>query len=165
MGEFYPIKIRSHAIMYMSSLAATTSIVMPLLAWGLSLLDYTLVVGGGYRISAWRFQLLLPVLPWIITFFLLRSLPESPKFLASTNNEKAALCVLQRIYEENTGKPGATLPIKRLDEFHDADDDHDRTTIRGFCTAIVHETSILFKPPYLGLILSCCFIQFGVLAM
>lgn len=36
---------------------------------------------------------------------------------------------------------------------------------KGFCSAMVHETKLIFTPPHLCLILSCCFIQFGCFVM
>lgn len=166
VGEFYPAKARSQAIMYMSTVASVVVILMPGLGWILSTLDFEWVITENYVVSPWRLQLLFPSIPFIIALVVIKTLPESPKFLVSVHDETGALLVLGRIFEANTGKKRHELPIKRLDGMPlETEEQYNRKTIRGFCLSLMHETAILFRPPLLRLILSVCFIQFGIFLM
>lgn len=109
-----------------SSVAATAAIIMPVVGLIVHRYHWAIPVTESYTVSPWRLQLLIQLLPGLLSLFLMKKLPESPKYLMSVNNEQDCLRVLRRMYEKNTGNSRYLFPIKQLRSAsdHGTEDEH-----------------------------------------
>lgn len=119
------------AIQLGCSVAATASIYMPVVGLIVHRYDLAITITESYTITPWRLQLLIHLIPGILALYLMKKLPESPKFLMSVNNEQDCLRVLRTMYEQNTGKSRYLFPIKQLTSTSDHDDQGDNNNNRS----------------------------------
>lgn len=58
--------------------------------------------------------MIINLLPGVLALFLMRSLPESPKYLMMMDRVEESLYILRTMYETNTGKSRFSFPVQRL---------------------------------------------------
>lgn len=71
------------------------------IGWLLQRLDVKVDIAGYYILFPWRIQMILAVIPGFVAVLLYYSLPESPKFISSTQKEQNVLRVLKEIHLKN----------------------------------------------------------------
>lgn len=103
LAEYVPTKQRGKFLVYLESFWALGTILVAALSW----LLFTLYVPA----EAWRWVLGASAIPGLIGYWIRRSIPESPRFLAIQGRTDEARAVLQQIAREN----GQTLTIERLE--------------------------------------------------
>lgn len=77
-------------------------------------LDIQYPLFGGVVFTSWRLYLALLAVPNLITNFLLRRLPETPKFVLNGGNEQETLQILRSIYAVNNKKKKEEYPVSKL---------------------------------------------------
>ncbi|XP_063361842.1 synaptic vesicle glycoprotein 2C-like [Cydia amplana] len=114
LGELTSPSRRAASIAWGSAFIAGSFIAMPLFAWILLPLKFS-VGDGALKIVPWR------VLMWAYTLWGstacvgMAILPESPSYLLATKGGPETLAVLAKIYSWNQKKPAAEYPIKEID--------------------------------------------------
>lgn len=103
MAEFLPARRRGAFLVYLESFWALGTVVVALLAWGLIALQVA-------ETESWRYLLAASALPGIISFWIRREVPESPRYLLVNGRADEARAVLQRIAAMN----GVNVPIGEL---------------------------------------------------
>ncbi len=101
MAEFLPAKRRGAFLVYLESFWAVGTIITALLAW---LLIPSLPETG------WRFLLAASSLPGLISFFIRRDVPESPRYLIVNGRADEAKAVLEEVARMN----GVSVNIGQL---------------------------------------------------
>ena len=82
--------------------ATISQILLPLLAWAIIPMQWNWKIFD-VKVMPWRIFLFLSSLLNGINFFCLYRLPESPKYLLSTNRKEETLNILRKMYAINTG--------------------------------------------------------------
>lgn len=107
--------MRAQSLMYGSALSSTCVILMALSGLIINRYHLEIPLTEGYTVTGWRLHLLLNLIPGVISLFLMRKLPESPKFLFSANRKDECLHVLRTMYATNKGVSRFKLPVQRLE--------------------------------------------------
>jgi putative MFS transporter len=94
MSEFLPAKRRGTFLVYLESFWALGTVIVALLAWALIALDIPESV-------SWRYLLAASAVPGIISFWIRRNVPESPRYLVTQGRGEEARAVLQKIADIN----------------------------------------------------------------
>ena len=68
----------------------------------------------GLRISAWRVEYVLQIIPGVLMLFMFIFLPETPKYYLSKNENEKAMAVLEWMAKHNKGKTLAELGITEI---------------------------------------------------
>lgn len=103
MSEFLPARRRGAFLVYLESFWALGTVIVALLAWGLAFVQIPEDTG-------WRFLLAASALPGIISYWIRRNVPESPRYLLINGRGEEARAVLQKIAAIN----GVDVPIGEL---------------------------------------------------
>ncbi|XP_034485625.1 synaptic vesicle glycoprotein 2B-like [Drosophila innubila] len=114
LTEMHGPKYRSHVLMVVGMITSASTLLLPMLAWGIFPRDWDFLLFGILDIHSWQIFLFVCALPSLISGLVLYAMPESPRFLMGQGRNTEALEMLQRIYHINTGKPKDTYPIKSL---------------------------------------------------
>lgn len=122
MSEFFPSRERAQALMFGSAISSSCMIFMSTVGLLINRYQWQVVVTDSYTISGWRLQLLIHLIPGLVSLFLMHKLPESPKFLMSVDRTEDCLRVLRSMYERNTGESGFKFRVKQLKAACDQDE-------------------------------------------
>lgn len=114
MSEFFPARSRGSTIMYCCSASALATTVMPIIGMFIQWNEWEIPLSDSYTIYGWRLQLLVHLIPGLLSLVFLRQLPESPKFLFTVNRAEESLEVLHAMYARNSGLPAHQCPIQEL---------------------------------------------------
>lgn len=122
--------------MVVGMITSTSTLLLPLLAWGIFPRPWDFVILGGLNskitfhflfnqwyeltpntlVHNWQIFLFVCALPSLVSGLVLYGMPESPRFLMSQGRNAEALQALQWIYHINTGKPNDTYPVSNIAE-------------------------------------------------
>ncbi|CAB3223185.1 unnamed protein product [Arctia plantaginis] len=155
IAEILPKKYRDLALAVVTTIQILGSVLVPLLAWGILSLDFS-VDFGAYLFRPWRLLVIVYAMLFVIASGLLAFGPESPRYLVAVGKNDEALKAVLAIFAGNTKKTPEDYPIKDLDESFD-----DRTK-DTFFTSLKTQSLPLLKPPYLKWLLLNAFLLFGV---
>ncbi len=103
MSEFLPAKRRGAFLVYLESFWALGTVIVALLAWGLATIHIS-------EAASWRYLLAASAVPGIISFWIRRNVPESPRYLLVSGRGDEARTVLQNIASLN----GVAITIGQL---------------------------------------------------
>ncbi|XP_017773773.1 PREDICTED: synaptic vesicle glycoprotein 2B-like, partial [Nicrophorus vespilloides] len=171
-SEFHSAKYRARVMLMIGVIAASANIILPVVAWGILLLQVNINIGD-YHFHSWNILLHLCAIPSIACAIAYIFVPESPKYLMASGRNDEALLVFKKMYRLNTGKPENTYPVRDLVEevLIGMDDEDDANTqdmskakmayrkmAKGF-----KQSSKLFFPPHLKCFLIICVMQLGVM--
>ncbi|KAH8381387.1 hypothetical protein KR093_003932, partial [Drosophila rubida] len=179
LTEMHGPKYRPNVLMVVGMITSTSTLLLPMLAWGIFPRPWDFLLFGGLDIHSWQIFLLVCALPSLISGLVLYTMPESPRFLMSQGRNKEALEMLQMIYRINTGKPKDTYPIKSLIlevPSRDAQKDEAIYTIDSKSEPVkrpsrtlleslragMQQMKPMFHKPLLGLALHCYTMQFCI---
>ncbi|KAM8705918.1 hypothetical protein ACLKA7_010247 [Drosophila subpalustris] len=182
LTEMHGPKYRCQVLMVVGMITSASTLLLPMLAWGIFSRPWDYVLFGGLDIHSWQIFLLVCAFPSLISGLVMYAMPESPKFLMSQGRNKEALEMLQRIYHINTGKPKDTYPIKSLVLEVPSRDAHEdeviytieksgdntepvkrqsRTLLESLRAGML-QMKPMFHKPLLGLALHCYTMQFCI---
>jgi putative MFS transporter len=103
MSEFLPAKRRGMFLVYLESFWALGTIIVAFLAWLLATIQIP-------EADSWRYLLAASAVPGLISFWIRRHVPESPRYLLINGRGEEARTVLQNIARMN----GVDVPIGEL---------------------------------------------------
>lgn len=101
MAEFLPARRRGAFLVYLESFWALGTIIVALLAWGLI---------PSLPQDGWRYLLAASSLPGLLSFWIRRDIPESPRYLLINGRAEEARAVLEQVAAIN----GVHVPIGNL---------------------------------------------------
>lgn len=131
--------------------------------------------GPNFFYTSWRVFVAACGIPSLIVVLLLIPFPESPRYLLHANRAEQALQVLQRIFVVNTKLHEKDFPVESMisagdgeeEEIVSADNNGNETksplTWSQRWDAFWVRKKMLVKPPYIGLLALCCFVDFGLM--
>ncbi|CAB3248047.1 unnamed protein product [Arctia plantaginis] len=153
VAEILPKEYRDLAVTVFTTIQLLGSGFVPLLAWGILSLDFS-VDFGAYFFRPWRLLVIVYAMFFLIASVFLFFVPESPKYLVAVGRNDEALNVVRGIYIKNKKKRPEDFPIKDLDENYDSKKE-------SFLTSLKVQSLPLLKPPYLKWLLLNAFLLFG----
>ncbi|KOB72030.1 Synaptic vesicle protein, partial [Operophtera brumata] len=124
--------------------------------------------------TSWRVFVAACGIPSLLVVLLLFPFPESPRYLLHANKPEEALSVLQRIFKVNTKLSEKDFPVESMisaegdeEEVVSADNNGNETkvamTFDQRWNAFWVRKKMLVTPPYIGLLVLCCFVDFGLM--
>lgn len=164
ISEFFPVRLRGSAIAFASVIASMCIFYMATIGIYINRYNVQIPITDSYTISSWRIHMLLNLVPGIISLFLVKSLPESPKYLMLVDKKEECLIVLRKMYEKNSRSSRFNFPVKEL-KFSSGDEKgcirEASKSMKDVLSSMIHETKEILTPPHLWPLAACCFIQFG----
>lgn len=129
---------------------------------------------AAFKYTSWRVFVAACGIPSLLVVLLLFPFPESPRYLLHANRPEQALAVLQRIFVINTKLNAKDFPVESMisadgdeEEVVSADTNGNETkaplTWEQRWQAFWHRKKMLVTPPYIGLLVLCCFVDFGLM--
>ncbi|KAG6457008.1 synaptic vesicle glycoprotein 2C isoform X2 [Manduca sexta] len=131
--------------------------------------------GASFQYTSWRVFVAACGIPSLLVVLLLVPFPESPRYLLHANRPEQALQVLQRIFVVNTKLHEKDFPVESMisagegdeEEVVSADNNGNETkaplTWSQRWQAFWIRKKMLVTPPYIGLLVLCCFVDFGLM--
>ncbi|KAJ0177530.1 hypothetical protein K1T71_006403 [Dendrolimus kikuchii] len=131
--------------------------------------------GAAFQYTSWRVFVAACGIPSLLVVLLLYPFPESPRYLLHANRPEQALTVLQRIFVANTKLDAKDFPVESMisagggdeEEVVSADNNGNETkaplTWNQRWQAFWIRKKMLVTPPYIGLLVLCCFVDFGLM--
>lgn len=128
-----------------------------------------------FQYTSWRVFVAACGVPSLLVVLLLLPFPESPRYLLHANRAEQALHVLRRIFVVNTKLDAKDFPVESMisagdgdeEEVVSADNNGNETkaplTWRQRWDAFWIRKKMLVTPPYIGLLVLCCFVDFGLM--
>ncbi|TRY68645.1 hypothetical protein TCAL_07687 [Tigriopus californicus] len=115
-AEFQPKSRRGGMLSFLAAFWMVGNVVVAGIAWLVIPADigYNTDDPNEFEYNSWRIFVLICGLPALLVAFGLCWFPESPKFLLSKGEEKAALKVFAHVFAMNTGQPSSMYPVKRV---------------------------------------------------
>ncbi|CAH0673774.1 unnamed protein product [Spodoptera exigua] len=132
-------------------------------------------LGADFQYTSWRVFVAACGIPSLLVVLLLIPFPESPRYLLYANRAEQALQVLQRIFVVNTKLSEKDFPVESMisayegeeEEVVSADNNGNETkaplTWGQRWDAFWVRKKMLVTPPYIGLLILCCFVDFGLM--
>ncbi|CAH1635470.1 unnamed protein product [Spodoptera littoralis] len=132
-------------------------------------------LGADFQYTSWRVFVAACGIPSLLVVLLLIPFPESPRYLLYANRAEQALQVLQRIFVVNTKLSEKDFPVESMisayegeeEEVVSADNNGNETkaplTWAQRWDAFWVRKKMLVTPPYIGLLILCCFVDFGLM--
>lgn len=142
---------------------------MPLIAWAVINEDWQFYIPYlDITYKPWRFFLIACSLPGFIAAIALLFMPESPKFVLGTGDQKGAIKILEKMNHWNNGSK-SELGVFEIDEEAESIDNRKRivaTRTKRFplFSSVYNQTAPIFKPPILGTTILICTLQFVIYA-
>ncbi|CAB3245240.1 unnamed protein product [Arctia plantaginis] len=154
ISEILPPQYKDIMISLMNSLQLTGTVLVPLLAWAILPMKFSIDLGAFY-FRPWRLLSLIYASSSLIAAILLTFGPESPKYLVTQDRYDEALKVLQNIYAGNKGRKPEEYPINKLIV------PADNRTKGNFLTSLKEQTTPFTKWSYSKWIILNGFLLFG----
>lgn len=163
--------------MMTSVITAMACLFLPVMVWLVINQDWQFDIPWiGITYKPWRLFFIACSFPNLIAFFMLIFLPESPKFVLSTQGDEfGAYKILQKIHRMNLfGKCDANSSAFEVFEMIEEPESiesrkrqllHSQKSRFPFLTSVWMQTIPLFRPPYLLSTIILCGIQFSLYAI
>nr|CAI5835076.1 unnamed protein product [Callosobruchus analis] len=161
-SEFYCKEYRNKAKLIRSTLSSLANIILPLTAWLILPNKWNFVIAG-YEFRSWNLFLLLCAMVPLIGGICYAFMPESPRYLMSSGNNRKALKVFQKVYTINTGKPKDTFPHPCLVmEGNGTQNAEMKRTASELMIKGLKELKVLLHKPYMSRIILACTASFSI---
>ncbi|XP_041968117.1 synaptic vesicle glycoprotein 2B-like [Aricia agestis] len=176
-GDFLSLRHRDVMLCRLEVFWTFGTILLPGIAWVIiqdSRFNFT-EPGADFQYTSWRVFVAACGIPSLLVVLLLLPFPESPRYLLHANKLDQALQVLQRIFVVNTRLTEKDFPVESMmaavdgeeEEIVCADTNGNETKTpltwnqrwRNFWS----RKKMLVTPPYIGLLVLCCFVDFGLM--
>ncbi|KAH8247091.1 hypothetical protein KR032_009195, partial [Drosophila birchii] len=165
LSEFCSQRILARAVTHMYMFTGFGMLYCP--AWAALFLsnefmEFEVKVVSGMTLRTWRVLGCLNCLPGVIAFFLLLSLPESPKFLFNSGDIEKGMAVMDLICQKNTGKPLSAEQIEDLRLYQSAASGR-VVRVKSehyFLRSMIEDAMPLFRKPFLGLFVAASLVMF-----
>ncbi|XP_046967508.1 synaptic vesicle glycoprotein 2C-like [Vanessa cardui] len=176
-GDFLSLRHRDVMLCRLEVFWTFGTILLPGIAW-LIIQDPRFNVtaeGADFQYTSWRVFVAACGIPSLLVVLLLLPFPESPRYLLYVNKAEQALQVLQRIFVVNTRLAEKDFPVESMisvcdgeeEEVVSADNNGNETksplTWNQRWNAFWNRKKMLVTPPYIGLLVLCCFVDFGLM--
>ncbi|CAH2085894.1 unnamed protein product [Euphydryas editha] len=176
-GDFLSLRHRDVMLCRLEVFWTFGTILLPGIAW-LIIQDPRLNItaeGADFQYTSWRVFVAACGIPSLLVVLLLLPFPESPRYLLHMNKAEQALQVLQRIFVVNTKLTEKDFPVESMISAYDgeeaevvaADNNGNETksplTWNQRWNAFWNRKKMLVTPPYIGLLVLCCFVDFGLM--
>ncbi|XP_043275681.1 synaptic vesicle glycoprotein 2B-like [Venturia canescens] len=102
VGEFQSNEFREKILCWMEMAWTIGIIILPLVAWVIIPLEFAYVVEG-FLFRSWNLFIIVCAIPSVIIATWLTYFPDTPKFLAESNQDEKFARTLEKMYTENTG--------------------------------------------------------------
>ncbi|XP_017026805.1 synaptic vesicle glycoprotein 2B isoform X2 [Drosophila kikkawai] len=165
LSEFCSQRILARTLTHMYMFTGFAMLYCP--AWAALFLstkfmEFEVEVAGSLSLRPWRILGCLNILPGVIAFFLLLSLPESPKFLFNIGDTDKGLAAMERICHKNTGKPLSAEQIQSLRIYQSVASARfkRKKSEYNFLRSMIDDAMPLFRKPFLGLFMAACLVMF-----
>ncbi|XP_072929450.1 synaptic vesicle glycoprotein 2C-like [Epargyreus clarus] len=176
-GDFLSLRHRDVMLCRLEVFWTFGTILLPGIAW-LIIQDprFNLTAeDADFQYKSWRVFVAACGVPSLLVVLLLLPFPESPRYLLHANKAEQALQVLQRIFVVNTKMNEKEFPVETMiisgegeeEEVVTADNNGNETktplTWSKRWQAFWIRKKLLVTPPYIGLLILCCFVDFGLM--
>nr|CAI5853540.1 unnamed protein product [Callosobruchus analis] len=161
-SEFYRKEYRRTAKLLWGIMGSIANMILPLLAWLVLTKRWEFTLGD-HEYHTWNaFLLICAVFPIAggIAYMLM---PESPKYLMSSGDNRKAIKVFQQVYTMNTGKQKSTYPHQHLEQ--EAKLSNNSLAKRSATEVMVNhlkELRFLLRKPYTSRIFLVCSVSFSL---
>ncbi|XP_059054587.1 synaptic vesicle glycoprotein 2B-like [Achroia grisella] len=176
-GDFLSLRHRDVMLCRLEVFWTLGTILLPGIAYGIIRGEtFNLTAeGSDFKYSSWRVFVAACGIPSLLVVLLLIPFPESPRYLLHANRAEQALHVLQKIFVVNTKLNEKDFPIESMisggdgdeEEVVSADNNGNETkaplTWNQRWQAFWIRKKMLVTPPYIGLLVLCCFVDFGLM--
>ncbi|KAH8332126.1 hypothetical protein KR074_009088, partial [Drosophila pseudoananassae] len=163
LSEFFPRALLSRVITHMFMFTGFAMMFCPGMATLFlkpGYIDFEVHLVGSLVWRPWRMLGCVYVLPGIIALILLLFLPESPKFLFMIGETHKGLEVVEWISMKNTGRPLTAEQIVQLHSFQNFSQVKRQKSDQHILRSMVSDAMPLFRKPYLGNLISACWVMF-----
>ncbi|CAK1578986.1 unnamed protein product [Parnassius mnemosyne] len=177
-GDFLSVRHRDVMLCRLEVFWTFGTILLPGIAW-LIIQDprFNLTApGADFQYTSWRVFVAACGIPSLLVVLLLFPFPESPRYLLHANKPEQALQVLQRIFTVNSKLQEKDFPVESMicageegeeEEVVSADNNGNETKTPLKWSKRWHafwvRKKLLVTPPYIGLLVLCCFVDFGLM--
>ncbi|KAK9503950.1 hypothetical protein O3M35_010400 [Rhynocoris fuscipes] len=166
VSEFCSFKHRTKHLLVCSAISSQVSVYLPCIALLVMSNDNeylsNIPLVGILISSTWRLFIAVMCLPLLLGILLFMLIPESPKYLLSKGYKYETLEILRKMFEINMKQNPEQYPVK--DIFLDSDDNLECSNKKkNFIMAIIEETCILFRPPFLRYMIISCASNLGII--
>ncbi|XP_034828475.1 synaptic vesicle glycoprotein 2B-like [Maniola hyperantus] len=176
-GDFLSLRHRDVMLCRLEVFWTFGTILLPGIAW-LIIQDPRFNLtdpGADFQYTSWRVFVFACGIPSLLVVLLLLPFPESPRYLLHADKTDQALRVLQRIFVVNTRLSEKDFPVESMisatdgeeEEIVPADNNGNETklplTWNQRWNAFWFRKKMLVTPPYIGLLVLCCFVDFGLM--
>ncbi|KAM3956171.1 synaptic vesicle glycoprotein 2B [Aphomia sociella] len=176
-GDFLSLRHRDVMLCRLEVFWTIGTILLPGIAFGIIRGDrFNLTAeGADFNYSSWRVFVAACGIPSMLVVLLLIPFPESPRYLLHANRPEEALQVLQKIFVVNTKLSAKDFPVESMISTGDGDEeevvsaDNNGNETKSPLTwsqrwqAFWFRKKMLVTPPYIGLLVLCCFVDFGLM--
>lgn len=175
-GDFLSLRHRDVMLCRLEVFWTLGTILLPGIAFLIIQDDrFNWAIGPDFYYTSWRVFVAACGIPSLLVVLLLIPFPESPRYLLHANRPEQALQVLQRIFVVNTKLNEKEFPVESMigagdgdeEEVVSADNNGNETkaplTWSQRWDAFWVRKKMLVMPPYIGLLVLCCFVDFGLM--
>lgn len=164
-AEFQPKSKRGGMLSFLAAFWMIGNIVVAGIAWLVIPADigYDTEDPNEFEYNSWRIFVLICGLPALLVAFGLCWFPESPKFLLSKGEEKAALKVFARVFAMNTGQPTSMYPVKRVVmDYETPMNTRLGSTMKSFYKEVVNNLFACFSGRLMKVMILMLYINFAI---
>ncbi|KAL0831722.1 hypothetical protein ABMA28_001265 [Loxostege sticticalis] len=176
-GDFLSLRHRDVMLCRLEVFWTIGTILLPGIAFGIIRGDtFNLTAeDASFTYNSWRVFVAACGIPSLLVVLLLIPFPESPRYLLHVNKGEEALKVLKRIFVVNTKLSESDFPVESMISSEDGEEEEvvsaDRNgnetktplTWKQRWEAFWVRKKMLVTPPYIGLLVLCCFVDFGLM--
>ncbi|XP_063635474.1 synaptic vesicle glycoprotein 2C-like isoform X1 [Cydia splendana] len=176
-GDFLSLRHRDVMLCRLEVFWTLGCILLPCIAW-LIIQDPRFIWADteDFKFNQWRVFVAACGIPSLLVVLLLLPFPESPRFLLYVNQPEQALQVLQKIFVVNTRMSAKDFPVESMISAGEGDDEEEIVTAdnNGNETKAALtwkqrwqnfwiRKKMLTTQPFIGLLILCCFVDFGLM--
>ncbi|KAI5635173.1 major facilitator superfamily domain-containing protein [Phthorimaea operculella] len=179
-GDFLSLRHRDVMLCRLEVFWTVGTIILPGIAWVIiRVLKFEHIYGDildpVFRYSGWRAFVAACGVPSLLVVLMLLPFPESPRYLLHAHRPEEALKVLQKIFTVNTRLDAKDFPVESMlgveedgedDGIVAVDNNNETKAPRSFkqrLEAFWNRKKMLVTPPYIGWLVLCCFVDFGLM--